>query len=138
MKPAGSGSKHLCFFVVTQGQSALAIYKFQTRAISDLGWEIHKSRQAFQCVCVCVVWCGGCLPPGADCVLVASGGDGKTSVSLMLLVVHSSYHHDPPMGQSGATSTTGFRRCVDSRHDRRDGPPGRGRRMKDETSPVTY
>lgn len=97
--------------VVTQGQPALAIYKFQTWAISDLGWEFTQiSAGISMCVCVCVVWCGGCLPPGADCVcvLVASGGDGKTSVSLMLLVVHSSYHHDPPMGQSGATSTHWF------------------------------
>ena len=60
-----------------------------------------------------------------------------TSVSLLLLVVHSSYHHDPPMGQASAPSTmvsVGVW-VLDMIGERE---PGRRGKKKGETSPVTY
>lgn len=87
------------------------------------------------------VWWWWGLGGGAS-VIVCVGGvepDGKMSVSSLLLVVHSSYHHDPPMGQSSAPSTAvSVGVWIPDMIGEMVPPREGGRRMKDETSPVTY
>lgn len=56
----------------------------------------------------------------------------------LLLVVHSSYHHDPPMGQASAPSTTvSVGVWVPDMIGERE-HPGKESKKKGETSPVTY
>lgn len=64
--------------VVTQAQSGLTISQFQTRTISDLGWEFTISAG----ISACVV-CGGSGLRGGACLSACwwRWGGGKTSVS---------------------------------------------------------
>lgn len=125
MKPAGSGSKHFCFwregiscsYTGTTCSDHIKVPNDKGHLRSRMG-DSHKSRQAFRCV-----WCGVVVAflPGLimyACVGGVGRGDGKTSVSPSLLVVHSSYHHDcapdgavaaghPPLTH-GSPSVCGF------------------------------